>query len=115
MSVLAKIILSIPSLIGIIYMLSFWSIDFFKWISNKIVSYEYQTPIINGLVLLQIGYLIYRLWTYKNLPKSKKTNWTVLLVIFNVVSSLIFIWKKDREFGIENKNTVPNTVSYEKP
>ena len=110
MSVLVKVFLSIPSIIGIIYMFSFWSMDFFRWISSTIVSYEYQAPIINGLVLFQTGYLIYRVWTYKNLPKSKKTNWTTLLVVFNVISSLIFIWIKDKELGIENENTSPNTV-----
>lgn len=88
-------------------MFSFWSIDFFKWISNNVVDYKYQIPIVNGLVFLQIGYLIFRLWAYKNLSKSKKTKWTTLLVIFNVVSGLIFIWKKEKEFGIKNKNTVP--------
>ena len=98
-----KILLSIPSVVGILYMFSFWNIDFFKWITNNVVEFQYQAPIVNGLVLIQIAYLIYRLWNYKKLPKEKKINWTVLLVIFNVIAGLIFIWKKDAEFETENK------------
>jgi len=105
-----KILLSIPSIVGIVYMFTFLSVDFFKWITNNVVGFEYQTPIINGLILIQIGYLIYQLWNYKNVEKKTKIEWTWLLVIFNFISSLFFIWKKDAELKKKNKNTVPNTV-----
>ncbi|PWL40342.1 hypothetical protein DKG77_05855 [Flagellimonas aquimarina] len=107
MNVFFKTLLSIPSIVGIAYMISFWSIDFLKWISNNLVDFQYQAPIVNGLTLLQIGILIYRLWTYKNLPKEKKTNWTIFLVVFNVIASLIFIWKKDYVFEKMDKSTSP--------
>ena len=110
MTKLIKILLSIPSIVGIVYLITFWSIDFFKWITNNVIGFEYQAPIVNGLILIQITYLIYRLWNFKNIDKHKKTMWTVLLVIFNCVASLIFIWKKDNEFEQLNKNTVHNNV-----
>ena len=74
------------------------------------MEFKYQAPIINGLILLQIAFLIYRLWKYKNVAKEKKNTWTALLLIFNFISSLIYIWKKDEEFNeLNNKNTVHNS------
>lgn len=110
MNKLTKILLSIPSIVGIIYMLTFLSVDFFKWITNNVIGFEYQGPIVNGIILIQIGYLIYRLWNYKNVEKKIKTEWTWLLIIFNFISSLIFIWKKDSELNRMNKSTVHNNV-----
>ncbi len=98
MTKLTKILLTIPSIIGIVYMLTFLSVDFFKWITNNIIGFEYQGIIVNGIILMQIGYLIYRLWNYKNVERKIKMEWTWLLIIFNFLSSLIFIWKKDTEF-----------------
>jgi len=106
MNYFVKILLSIPSIVGTIYMITFWNIDVFKWITNNIVEFSYQTPIVNGLVLIQIGYLIYRLWNYKNVAKNIKTKWTVFLVLFNFVSSLFFIWKKDNELQQLNVNNL---------
>jgi len=108
MTKLTKIIFTIPSLFGIVYVLTFISTDFLKWITNNIVGFEYQALIVNGLILMQIGYLIYRLWNYKNIDKKIKTEWTWLLIIFNFISSLVFIWKKDTE--LEKNNTVHNNV-----
>ena len=110
MTKLTKILLSIPSIFGIVYMLTFVSTDLLKEITNKVVGFEYQALITNGLILIQIGYLIYRLWNYKNVEKKTKTKWTWLLIIFNFISSLIFIWKKDTELEKLNKNTVHNNV-----
>ena len=106
MNYFVKILLSIPSIVGTIYMITFWNIDVFKWITNNIVEFSYQTPIVNGLVLIQIGYLIYRLWNYKNVAKNIKTKWTVFLALFNFVSSLFFIWKKDNELQQLNVNNL---------
>lgn len=94
---MTKIILTIPSLINIVYMTTYWNVDFYKWISNKILEYQYQDFIIIGLILIQSGYLIYRLWNHKNVHRKTKTEWTWLLLIFNFISSLVFIWKIDAE------------------
>ena len=108
MTKLTKIILTIPSIISIVYLITFWSIDFFKWITNNVIGIEFQDPIVNGLIIIQSGYLIYRVWNFKNIDKDKKIMWTVLLVVYNYVSSLIYIWKKDSEFEKMNENTLHN-------
>lgn len=74
------------------------------------IGFESQGRIVNGMILLQIGYLIYRLWSLTNIEKKVKTEWTWLLIIFNFISSLIFIWKKDAELNQTNKNTLSNTI-----
>jgi hypothetical protein len=110
MNLPSKLFLSIPPLIGIIYSLTFFNVDFFKWFNNNIVPFEYQNALISAVTLPHIGYLIYRLWSYNNIAKKTKTEWTVLLIWFNVISSLFYIWKKDDEFRQRNKNTVPNNA-----
>ena len=106
MHLLKKVILSIPSIIGLAYIFTFFNPKSIAWISNNIVDFEYQGPIVNISILIQIGYLIFRLWRYKNLKKSIKTNWTILLILFNSITSLIYIWKKDDEFlELNNKHS----------
>ena len=99
MNFLVKALLSVPSLFGILYLATFIYPKSVVWMSNNIIEYKYQHPLINILVIIQICYLLYRLWNFKNIPKKIKTDWTFLLIIFNVFSSLIFIWKKDSEFN----------------
>ncbi len=103
MTKLTKILLTVPSVIGIFYMITFLSVDFFKWITNNVVGFEYQTPIMYGLFLMQSGYLINRLWNYKNVEKKVKTEWTWLLILGNFISSFYFIWKKNNELIQMNK------------
>ena len=98
MTKLTKIVLTVPSIIGILYLITFFTTDFLAWITTNIIEFKYQAPILNGIILIQLAYLIYRLWNYKNIDKHHKTSWTALLVVFNCVTSIIFIWKKDDEF-----------------
>lgn len=58
MTKLTKILLSIPSIVGIVYLIAFWSIDLFKWITDNVIGFEYQAPFVNGLILIQIAYLV---------------------------------------------------------
>lgn len=99
-----KSILTIPSIIGIIFMLTFFNVDFFKWLNNNIINYVYQGVIVNGIILFQIIYLIFRLWSYRNIDKETKTKWTWILFLFSFISSLFYIWKKDNEFYKKNNN-----------
>ena len=103
MKSLTKILLSIPSIIGLVYMWTFIDPKSIAWFSNHVVSYEFQGPILNFLILIQLGYLIYRLWGYKNINKEKKTEWTFLLIVFNFITCLIYIWKKDDHFELMNQ------------
>ena len=83
-----------PSLVGLVYMWTYIFPKSIAWVSNNIVAYEFQNPIVTGFILIQLGYLIHKLWSFKNLQKERKINWTILLVVFNVITSLIFIWRK---------------------
>ena len=103
MNTFSKTILSIPSLIGLVYLLTFIYPKSVAWISNNIIDFEYQGPLVNVLTIVQIGYLIYRLWNFKNVKKSTKNNWTFSLILFNIIASLIYIWRKDEELLIKNK------------
>lgn len=99
----AKILLSIPSIIGLAYMWTFINPKSIAWFSRNIISYEFQSPLVNILILIQLGYLIFRLWSYKNIEREKKYEWTFLLIAFNVVTCFIYIWKKDNQFELMNQ------------
>jgi len=101
-----KILLSIPSIIGLAYMWTFIDPKSIAWISNNIVSFEYQSPTITSLILIQLGYLIYRLWSYKNIGGEKKLEWTFLFIVFNVITCLIYIWQKDGQFELMNQKII---------
>jgi len=98
-----KVLLSIPSIIGLAYMWTFIDPKSIAWISNNFVSFKYQSPILTSLILIQLGYLIYRLWSYKNIGREKKTEWTFLLIVFNVITCLFYIWQKDGQFELMNQ------------
>ncbi len=106
MKSIIKVLLSIPSIIGLAYLWTFIDPKSIAWFSNNLVSYEYQSPIVNSLILIQLVFLLYRLWSYKNIEKEKKSAWTFLLIAFNVVTSLIYIWQKDDQFESMNQKTI---------
>jgi len=101
-----KIFLSIPSILGLLYMITFIYPKTIAWLHNNIIEYDYQAPIIRILLIIQIIYLIYKLWSYKNIEKSDKTTWTLFLVFFNIIASLVYIWKKDGEFQRMNSKLI---------
>ena len=112
MNTLKKILLTIPSVIGVIHFISLWSFTLFAWIMHNVVYTEYQAMIVYSLIILQIGYLIYRIWNY-NIDNSEKIMWTVLLLIFNCLLSPLVIWKKDEEFyKLSNKRTSINQSDF---
>lgn len=106
MKSIIKVLLSIPSIIGLAYLWTFIDPKSIALFSNNLVSYEYQSPIVNSLILIQLVFLLYRLWSYKNLEKEKKSAWTFLLIAFNVVTSLIYIWQKDDQFESMNQKKI---------
>ena len=97
-----KVILTIPAFIGLIYVLTFFSVDFFLWISKNIIPFEYQTLTVGIVSYPPMIYIIYRLWSFKNIEKEIKWNWTFLLILFTIVTMPIYIWKKDDELIKEN-------------
>lgn len=86
-------------------MLVFWFPEETHWLVPTMNVYYTQIFSISILTIFQLIYLIRKLWSYKNLKKSTKTNWTWLLIIYASITSLIFIWKKIDEFENSNKHT----------
>ncbi len=98
MKVYLKLLLTISYLVVLIYMITFYNVDFFLWITNNVVPFEFQNIVISLLYLPALLYLIYRIWTFKNIDKNTKGNWTVLLLFVSVVTMPIYIWRKDDVF-----------------
>ena len=110
MTKLNKILLTIPSILVFTYMVTFWFPTEFQWLIPDMKSYYIQIFTIQGLTIIQIIFLIFRLRSFKNIEKSIKTDWVWLLILFSSITSLIYIWNKDAEFEQMNKNAVHNTV-----
>tara|TARA_R110002124_G_scaffold186179_2_gene353713 strand:- start:160 stop:507 length:348 start_codon:yes stop_codon:yes gene_type:complete len=103
-----KILLTIPSVLALSYMLTFWFPTEFHWLVPSMKAYYIQVGTLQALTILQLVILIRKLWSFINLEKSKKTNWTWLLILFNSITSLIFIWKRVDEFEEINNKKTPN-------
>ena len=103
MSSIKKLLLSIPAVLGLFYLLTFWFPSEFSSLFPDMNSYYTQMTLLNVLALIQLTILIRRLWSFKNIPKATKSSWTLLLIIFNSISSLIYIWKMDSR--LKNNNT----------
>lgn len=95
MKLYKKILLTIANLIGLVYLATFFSVDLFRWITNNVMPFEYQNIIINAIYFPSLLYLIHRIWSFKNIEKNIKWNWTLLLIFLNVITISIYIWKKD--------------------
>ena len=104
MKKITKILLTIPSVLGLSYMLTFWFPVEFHWLVPSMKAYYIQIGILQGLNIIQLVILLRKLWSFKNLEKSRKTDWTWILILFNSIASLIFIWKRVDEFEELNKS-----------
>jgi len=80
----------------------------FNWLVPSMKIYYIQIGILQSLTITQLFILIKKLWSFKNLDKQTRSNWAGLLIIFNSISSLIFIWKKVDEFSKINNTSFDN-------
>lgn len=87
-------------------MLTFIYPTMFVWLIPDMTTYYIWTISINVMILTTMTILIRRLWSFKNVDKSKKTKWTWLMILFNSVTTLIYIWKIDDKLTIESRNAV---------
>ena len=94
----SKILLTIPSFLGLSYLVSFFFPMDFNWLVPSMTTYYFQVVILQVLTITQLIILIRRLWSFKNLEKSKKSFWTWILILLNPITVLVFIWKKVDEF-----------------
>jgi hypothetical protein len=98
MKKIQKILLSVPAIISLLYIVTYMFPTDFVWLIPNMDIYYLQVFIIQGLTIVQLVILLRRLWHYKTLDRSKKNEWTWLLILFPSITSLIYIWKKDQEF-----------------
>ena len=108
-----KILLTFLYLIILVVVVSLIITDS-KWITNNIFPFEQQIVLIALITLISysaLGYLIHRLWTFKNLHNSTKVNWTFRLLFFGIFIMPFYIWKTDNELRHKiQKTTLHNTV-----
>jgi len=88
-------------------MFTFWFPTEFHWLVPSMEVYYLQVGTLQALTVAQLIILIRKLWSFKKIEKSKKTDWTWLLLLFTMVTSLIFIWKKVDEFEKLNNSEKP--------
>jgi hypothetical protein len=103
-----KIVLSIPSILVFSYILISWFPKEFDWLTPSMKAYYTLNGILEAFSIIQMILLIRKLWSFKNIEKSKKSEWTWLLILFNPITSLIFIWKRVDEFEELNNHAIPN-------
>jgi|TARA_R110000851_G_scaffold316446_1_gene479524 hypothetical protein len=104
---ITKIALSIPSIIGSIFLISLFLPDLKKW-TERYLEIEIQGIIIITLVAIQVTILIFRIWSFKNIEKNKKGENTYYLIGLNFISALSYIWKTDDYFIKLNKKNSKN-------
>lgn len=105
MNKIIKIVLSIPSIIGFIFLISLFIPDLKNW-TEKILEREIQEMVLIGLIAFQQIILIFRIWSFKNITTSKKAENTFYLIGFNLVGGFIYIWKTDNYFIKLNKKSI---------
>ena len=67
-------------------------------------SYYAITISIQALVIIQIIVIMKIISTYKNIENEKKWIWFIIIIAFQAIGSLIFIWNKNDKLKLENKS-----------
>ncbi|KAB2807025.1 hypothetical protein [Phaeocystidibacter luteus] len=103
MRTLSKVLLSIPYLIYMGYVIVFFNPQKLNWVFPDMQSYNLQMSVLAVLMLTSLGIQLRILWSFKNIARSKKVNWTWLQFFFSGIVGLFFIWKKWEEFELLDK------------
>jgi hypothetical protein len=75
----------------------------FGWLIPDMKSYYIWVISINATVIASAIILIWRIWAFKEIEKSKKRIWTWLMILFNSILILIFIWRIENQMAVENQ------------
>lgn len=102
MGIQKKILLSIPSIISIVYFFTY--ILFPKNYSLSMNDYYLITISINILIIIQIIIIMKIISSYKNIESEKKWIWLIILIVFQAIGSLFFIWNRNEKLKLENEN-----------
>ena len=105
---ITKIVLSIPSIIGFIFLISLFVPELKNWI-EKYLEREIQGIIVLTLVIIQATILIFRIWSFKNVDRNKKGENTYYLIGFNFIAALSYIWNTDDYFIKLNEKSIRKT------
>lgn len=103
----SKILSSIPSVLSLAYAITFVFPERFLWLVPSMRAYYWQVGILNGSLCLVVFLLILQLWKLPQFSKKEKTDWTWILIIFNVYSVLIFVWYKMKKKAIVESSDLP--------
>lgn len=98
-----KILLSIPSVIGLIFMFVYIFPTKFSWLLPDMESYYIWVISINVTVITTAVILIRHLWRFEKIEKSTKWIWTFNMIFFHALAILIYVWKVDSQMVIKNK------------
>lgn len=94
-----KILLTIPSVLEWVYFIAcIFPVDFARIVPLSM--YFTDIGVIYCFRIIQIIILLLILWRLKNLEKSKKWEWTWIMILFTAIGAPLFIWKKIGEFKI---------------
>lgn len=106
MKILKKIIYSIPAFVVLVAFMFQFSDKFDKTLPTMDLYYRFVFGVWI-LYLVQYFLLVRILWSFTYIDRSIKSNWTWLLLIYGMVTSFIFIWKRMDE--LEKENTSKGT------
>ncbi|NND50897.1 MAG: hypothetical protein HKN54_00740 [Flavobacteriaceae bacterium] len=102
MNKITKIVLSIPPVILLFFIISFWFPAELDWLTPKSETYQIKLFTIIGSNLMTMVYLIFRILSFKFVLRSIRTEWIWIVIVIYLPASLYYIWFKDAEFEILN-------------
>ena len=103
----SKILLSFPSLLGIINLTTFLYPKALTLITTYL---KFQTwdSVVLILMVVQVGFILSIIWKSDFMEAKDKRKWTALAIIFNSMSCLWFIWIEYDK--LKKITTAPNNV-----
>lgn len=107
MKTLKKILYSIPAVVVLGAFIFQFSDEFHKTLTTMDLYHRFVFGVW-VLYLVQYLLLVRILWSFKHIDRSIKSNWTWLLLIYGMITSFIFIWKRMDE--LEKENTSKETL-----
>lgn len=80
----------------------------FKQADDPMFSYYFHMSIVFVIIVFQIVILLRKIRSYKNVEKSIKSKWTGILLMYNTLGAVVFVWSKVDELELlnsENEST----------
>ena len=100
-----KLLISIPSIFGIMNLLTFLYPKSLTLITHFIDFQTWDIHVVT-LTVFQVIYVLSIIWKSPLIEKKEKQKWTWLTILFNSISCLWFIWIEHDK--LEKIKTAPN-------